>query len=397
LKIAVVIRSAPESYPPTLNAISRWCADPAVSAVFVFAPNIEFTPWVYPQKTRRIVCNQALIPVDVAMRLSGWAKLCRFLGYARRLLALLKTEQPDVVMLIDEGPVLAYSWIRWLLPRQYQPVLWYHNHDVVEKPAAGLRGLLNLTARGVRAQYWLFPTLAAFTLPANERRRFFPMLLLRGLYAEIPNCPDVDFYSQFFQPTCIPGPDTGSDFRLIFQGAIGPGHGLEALLDLAHSGQFERRLVLVVKGWAQPEYAAALKQKVADLGLTAQFEWHGFGAYSDVPRLAAGCHAGIAIHSGNDAMNTSLGRASNKIYEYAALGLPVLLFDSAHFRTHLKSNSWALFTDVTQASLLNCLRQILRDYSALKSAARADFLRTNNFGYFFDPVWQKIKQNQGLS
>ena len=386
MKIAVVNRTMPEGYPPTLNAISRWCNDASVTKVLVLAPNLTFSSWSYPSKVRRIVCNAPHMHIDAMMRLSAFAKLRRFLSFAGMLLRVLKAERPEVVMLIDEGPVLAYRWIRWLLPKAYQPILWYHNHDVVENP-----GRFNLTGQGVYAQSWLFPKLAAFTLPANERQRFFPMSHFRGIYAEIPNCPEREFYTRFFRAETQPGERVGDDFRLVFQGAIGSGHGLEALLELAHSGRFERRLVLVLKGWAQPEYEAQIKQKVADLGLQNQFEWHGFGPYSEVPKLASGCHAGIAIHSGTDAMNTSLGRASNKIYEYAALGLPVLLFDSPHFREHLGAQKWALFTDISQDSLLACLRQILANYGELKSAAREDFLHTYNFGHFFDPFWQKLK------
>lgn len=362
-----------------------------MAQVLVLAPNILFSHWLYPPKVRRLVCNAKLLSIDAVMRLSAYAKLRRFLSFARLLLRILKSEQPEVVMLVDEGPVLAYRWIRWLLPKNYQPVLWYHNHDVVEHP-----GRFNLTGQGVRAQSWLFPKLDAFTLPANERKRFFPMHTLRGLYAEIPNCPEREFYSRFFRADLLPGMNKEDDFRLVFQGAIGPGHGLEALLELAHSGRFERRLVLVLKGWAQPQYEALIKQRVAELNLNDQFEWHGFGPYSDVPKLASGCHVGIAIHSGSDAMNTSLGRASNKIYEYAALGLPVLLFDSPHFRDHLGAQKWAAFTDISQDSLLACLRQILANYEALKSSARADFLQTYNFGHFFDPFWTLLKSQKNL-
>ena len=384
LKIAVVNRTAPENYPPTLNAISRWCSDDSVTAVLVLAPNIEFSGWQYSGKVRRIVCNARRLSVDAVMRLSALAKLLRFLHFARMLLRVLRTERPEVVMLIDEGPVLAYRLIRRLLPNTYQPVLWYHNHDVVENPK-----WFNLTGQGVRAQFWLFPKLAAFTLPANERQRFFPMHSLRGIYAEIPNCPEREFYSRFFQPESEQ--NGNADFRLVFQGAIGPGHGLEALLELAHSRRFARRLVLVLLGWAQPEYETLIKQKVIALGLEAQFEWHGLKAYGEVPKITASCHVGVGIYSGTGVMNATVGRASNKIYEYAALGLPVLLFDSPHFRQHLGAQKWAVFTDISQDSLLSCLQKISANYGELKSAARNDFLDTYNFGHFFDPVWEKLK------
>ena len=386
LKIAVVNRTAPESYPPTLNAISRWCSDESVELVLVLAPNIEFSDWKYPAKARRIVCEAPLLGIDAVMRLPAFAKLLRFLAFARLLLRVLKTERPEVVMLVDEGPVLAYRLIFWLLSKSYQPKIWYHNHDVVENP-----GRFNLTGLGVRAQSWLFPKLTAFTLPANERQRFFPMTSLRGIYAEIPNCPEREFYSLFFQAELQPGAQVGDDFRVVYQGAIGPGHGLEELLELAHSQRFERRLVLVLLGWAQPEYEAKIKQKVAALGLNAQFEWHGLQPYGEVPKITASCHVGIGIYSGSGVMNATVGRASNKIYEYAALGLPVLLFDSPHFREHLGAQKWALFTDISQDSLLACLHQILANYRELKNAAREDFLNTYNFGHFFDPVWEKVK------
>jgi len=85
-------------------------------------------------------------------------------------------------------------------------------------------------------------------------------------------------------------------------------------------------------------------------------------------------------------MNKTLGTSSNKIYEYAASGLPVLLFDNAHFRNHLGQYKWAFFTDCTYESLIVNLEEIILNYPTLSNQARLDFEDKLNFENFIHPV-----------
>jgi hypothetical protein len=89
-------------------------------------------------------------------------------------------------------------------------------------------------------------------------------------------------------------------------------------------------------------------------------------------------------------MNTTVGTASNKIYEYAALGLPVVLYDTPHFRHHLGERRWAFFTTLSETSLLHTLQVVTECYDDAARAATEDFHRELNFERVFTPALRTV-------
>lgn len=78
-------------------------------------------------------------------------------------------------------------------------------------------------------------------------------------------------------------------------------------------------------------------------------------------------------------MNRTVGSASNKIYEYAALGLPVLLLDNSYWRERMGAYSWCFFTDLSRDSLVNQLNQMRLGFLEYSAQARSAFADTMNF------------------
>jgi hypothetical protein len=85
-------------------------------------------------------------------------------------------------------------------------------------------------------------------------------------------------------------------------------------------------------------------------------------------------------------MNSSLGTSSNKIYEYIALGLPVLLFDNKHFSDILGDYEWASFTNLKRESLIKCIVEIENKYAYLSKAALDTFNSKLNFELYFKKI-----------
>jgi glycosyltransferase involved in cell wall biosynthesis len=203
----------------------------------------------------------------------------------------------------------------------------------------------------------------------------------RGQYLLLPNFPAVALYSRFFDTKKV-----NDAWRLIYQGQIAEGHGVEEIVRMMPYEVNGKPVHLVLKGWLNPDFEKKLKPLIAEKGLQNSVEFVGYTAYQELPKLTASCHVGIAIHTKNDIMNKTLGTASNKIYEYAASGLPVLYFDNEHFREHLGQYGWAFPTDVTEGSLKDCLQNIADDFEALSLATRQDFLAALNFEVHFQKV-----------
>jgi hypothetical protein len=112
-----------------------------------------------------------------------------------------------------------------------------------------------------------------------------------------------------------------------------------------------------------------------------------------LPGITNTCQIGLAIYTRTDITNSTLGTASNKIFEYAALGLPVLYYDNEHFRKHLGNYSWAVPTKTSGEALKKSLEYIAGNYEELSRQARQDFLSTLNFEYRFEPVRQFIEKH----
>lgn len=76
---------------------------------------------------------------------------------------------------------------------------------------------------------------------------------------------------------------------------------------------------------------------------------------------------------GTDKVRRTLGTASNKIYEYAASGLPVILYDNEQFRKYLTQYPWAFFIDGSPAMFIDCIHTIINNYKELSSLSRSSF------------------------
>ena len=89
-------------------------------------------------------------------------------------------------------------------------------------------------------------------------------------------------------------------------------------------------------------------------------------------------------------MNQTLATASNKIYEYAAVGLPVILFDTPYFREHFRHREWTFFTSLSGDSLRRTIETILSRYDAAMTAAMRDFQREFNYERVFTPALRRV-------
>lgn len=91
-----------------------------------------------------------------------------------------------------------------------------------------------------------------------------------------------------------------------------------------------------------------------------------------------------------------MGTASNKIYEYAACGLPVIVSDQPNYREHLANESWVRFADPDNPkSIASAVEDIMSDfnkYQAMCLAARQAFEEKYNYESAFYPLFKTIQE-----
>jgi glycosyltransferase involved in cell wall biosynthesis len=372
--LLVSIYSHPDYYPPTLSAVENLSS--LYDNIYILHRNIHGLNWKYPENVQLIGPRKqySLQEVENAGLIK---KVFWYLAFSSRLFLALIKFKPETFLISDYLCILAY---RLIFPFSKKPhITWYHNHDVAEEQYLKKYSVSWLSWK---SEKWLFPKLQIFSLPALERKVCFPLNLFQGVFFFLPNFPSRLIYKSTLNENKYRDPV----YRILFQGSIGPLHGLEELIPLLKEKIQGKELNLIIKGFISAEYLTELKVIAGSHGISEKLIYIGPTDYSQVIENGRTCHIGIAIHKKEDIMNKTLGTASNKIYEYAALGLPVILYDNAHFREILGQYKWAFFTNTESDSLRQCLNDIIAAYPSLSKQAASDFNNQLSFEHYFEPV-----------
>ncbi len=212
---------------------------------------------------------------------------------------------------------------------------------------------------------------------------------LKGKYFFIPNFPAKAFYGKFKKDTA-----QTTEIRLLYQGNLNRGHGIEETINFINVSDLNITLTLI--GMIRDAYKIEIQKLVEIFNLKNKVEILHAVDYSKLPPITSLYHIGLAILriTPVNLNYITAGTASNKIYEYAALGLPVIYYDDEHYRFHLSKYKWAVSCDLTIKSFDKKIRYIIDNYSELSSLAVNDFKSGLNFEKVFEPVISYINKNQ---
>ncbi len=372
-KIVVALYSHIEFYPPSINAVQS--LSKSFDKIVVVCNNVLKNEFPYHSNIE-ILSLGSFMPIRQFERKPLFKKIVTFFQYVLLLKKQLKGAK--IFIAYDGIPLLAFRIACLLAPFTKKPILWYHNHDVYEP---GLNKKYSIGWFAEKNESSIFSQLDIFSLPSNDRKVFFPMDNLKGKYFYLPNYPSKELYKQFQQKNRT----ITDSFSILFQGSIGEGHGIEIIIEILQKLNESIKCSLVLKGFISETYKSTLTELANKNNSLQYIIFKGVTPYLEVPLLTASCHIGIAIHSKTDRMNKTLGTASNKIYEYAACGLPVLYFDNEHYNKHLAMYDWAFGVDLSQESIQRAINKIVADYTNLSSQAMNEF----NNGLYFESNFQK--------
>jgi len=233
----------------------------------------------------------------------------------------------------------------------------------------------------LKAEKRIFRAIDFFSLPANERQVYFPLNDFSGQYFFLPNYPSLAFFKQFKAKR--PLEDT---LKLVYQGVICAEHGLEEIISLLPFTIQGKRLSLTIIGQINDKYRLFLTDLSIRYKVEDRLHFKNRVAYQELPLHTTQHHIGIAVKKPSSINFETAGTASNKIYEYAALGLPIIYHGSPHYIKHLDPYDWAFATDLSSESLLVILEDISANYQELSRMARHDFETTLNFESFFEKI-----------
>jgi len=368
-RIVVSIYIHPDFYPPTINAINN-LAEHCNELIVVTRNNCK-EDYFIGDNIKFIKIGAFIRPYDFEKK-NVLVKINTFIKFSFQVLK--NSYNADWLVSYDAIPLLSFYLIHWFLPKKIST--WYHNHDV---PEIKSNSKFSIGWFAAKFEHKALSKMNYFTLPSNDRLAYYPKLNTLTKYSLIPNYPSLKIYNSYnFKEI-----NKTQKVKILYQGSIGKGHSLEEIVTILSKSNLSYDFNLVLKGAVREQYKNELEKIAINSNVKEKVEWLGLGLYKDLQAITKSAHIGIAIYMGNDIMNKTLGTASNKIYEYAACGLPILVYDNEQFRKYLGKYEWAIFTDGTVENLKSSLIYIIENYEKLSKNARLSFETTFNYEKYF--------------
>ncbi|MDR3680586.1 MAG: hypothetical protein P4L41_11530 [Flavipsychrobacter sp.] len=369
--LVCAIYNHPEAYPPTLNAIEQ-LSNIYDNIYVLYRPNLN-NLWQYPSNVKLISSGKQIISVKAQACQSIFKKFYQFLNFTFILLKLHIKYKPKTILLYDGIPLLSHFIVSklWRKPQ----IAWYHNHDVMGKDQRKY-------SVGWFATHFEGSALAKldiFSLPSEERKVYFDLSHFTGKYFYIPNYPSLAFYDKFHKNVVNDG-----RLKLIYQGSISKGHGIEEIISFIATHEGETYLTLI--GNVNDEYKEELIALIKQLNIDVKVKIQPPVNYALLPAITINHDIGLAIHTPHNLIYATGGTASNKIYEYAAVGLPVLYFGNEHYNQALSKYKWTFATDLSMSSIQNQIDYIRLNLDQLSVSALSDFNKDLNFESVFSQV-----------
>jgi hypothetical protein len=383
MTILVSIYSHHEYYPPTIHAVLNLAT--VCNKVVLLTRNQGDNNFIFPSNVE-IVLSGERVGLDESFSKPFFWKLGSFVRFVKDTRRLIKKHKPDWVLNYDNVPLLATEVARWGIRFKFK--WWYHNHDVAE---ISTQKKFSIGWWACKKEHALFKKLDMFSLPAEERLKYFPQLPPGCRYFFTPNYPSQLFYKAI---TTNGARKPAAEIKLIYQGSLSKGHGFEQIIPLLNNDITGRALKLTLIGRIAPSYKEELEAIAIQHGTFERLSIEPPVNYMALASVTREHHIGIAIHTPFNLIYQTGGTASNKIYEYVAAGLPVLLFDSEHYRHHLSKYTWAFFTDCSTHSLTAQLQNIVADLDNYSKSATRDFQQKLNFENGFASVINYLKEHK---
>jgi glycosyltransferase involved in cell wall biosynthesis len=379
--IGILIYANPDYYPPTINAVHLLSEH---FDVILIARNQEPAYWQYPTNVKVHRLGQYASQWEGAQASTG-AKLWEYVNFVTQARYLLRN-----VSLIYAYDAFAYTAA--YLCSLWQPKaipLIYHNHDLTgEFPLSSLSGWVQ---RGERR--WVHKAnLVVF--PSQERACLFQKLIkLNSQPMIIPNFPRKSFFRMYDEWKNL----VLTRFQkrqILLQGSISVKASMLELIDSL--SLLDKCVELKLVGWIREEEQKLMRDFIVQKNAGERVRYFKLVPYNELPSHTWMASLGVCLYKKMDVNHQTMGTASNKIYEYAACGLPVIVSDQPNYREHLASESWVRFADPDDPqSIASAVQDILRDfgqYQAMCLAARKAFEEKYNYESAFFPLLSKIKE-----
>jgi glycosyltransferase involved in cell wall biosynthesis len=380
--IAMLIYANPDHYPPTVNAVHLLSKhfDIVLIGRQQDPPDRE-----YPSNVKVYRLGQ-YTTVREREQISAKAKLWEYINFVVEAHKLLK--DVSLIYAYDSFAYTAAYFCQLFLPR-IVPIV-YQNHEISEQ----LASLSSLTGWIQRAEQTWIHKAAATIFPDKDRATFFQKKTnLKEQPIIVPNFPLKSFFN-FPQDCDLLIKKRWESITLFYRGSISDASAMREIVTSA--SLLNRKLNVKFVGFLNTANHEKLTSWVDHLNMSTHFSYLGILPYKYLQAPTLSATVGFALYKNTSFDRIACVTACNKIYEYAACGLPVIVSNFPNYQEYLAGETWVRFADPDDPhSLASAVQDILSnfgEYQAMCLAARQAFEEKYNYESAFSPLLAKIQE-----
>lgn len=376
LRILYIQYTNPALYPP-LEHSSRILADGGSQVLFLGTRVFGASALEFPDRQRIEVRTMAFCP-------GGWRQKLHYLRFAIWTLYWSLRWRPDWIYasdLLSCPAALVLSFLPGVS-------VIYHEHDTPS--SSGSRFFLQI-AKAARRK--LAHRAELCVLPNQERVGRFAAETSNGSNVScVWNCPsleDAGFKRE---------PKNSGILAVYYHGNLGPEVLPPTIIPaIAEMNGAVRLIVAGYETIGQEGYLNSLKASAALLGVEQSFEFLGAVPRHQLAQIARQCDVGLGLIS-QRSLNLNIRHlvgASNKMFDYLACGLALLVSDRSDFGESFIESGYGLSCEPNNPeSIASALRWFLNhplEMRAMGERGRERILADWNYEATFAPVLEVIK------
>jgi len=373
LKIDIVILSDPDFYPPTINA---------ANILAERGHDINLIG-IHYEKAQRQKLNPSIKRINYGSHKTGLQNVWQYFSFFWRLKKQIKSRKPDWVIAYDSmavGPTAfaAGKKTKWI----------FHNHDLFTNPRGWYKLISWLEKR------WSYKaTLVSF--PQEDRAKFFMKKAnLKTFPSIVYNGPRKEWAGVTQPPhAALQTWIREGKFIVLYQGQFSKYFNLDILI---RSFQFlpEHVMLCIVGRPLEAGIVGEYESIIGEIKLGHRIQILKSVTYDQVPSITRHCNLGIAklgMDKNIPFNDYYLTGASNKVSEYLAVGLPVLMADTEVNREFYSTYGFAIFADGTSArKIAEAIEPLTAPGSAVYTQLRQQAAKAGKEIFNFDTQFEKI-------
>lgn len=379
--IGVLIYTNPDYYPATANAVELLSEH---FNIILIGRNLEPPHWEYPSNVKVHRLGLYASGKERA-QVSAKAKFLEYINFVSQARYLLK--DVSLIYAYDAFGYTAAYLCKLMLFRSVP--LIYQNHETGDR----LSPLSSLSGWVQRLEHTWVHKADIVVFPDRGRAAFFQKVTnLNKEPLIIPNFPLKSIFN-FSEDWFSLIRSRWQSLTLFYRGTISD---TSAMKEMISAASLVDNTCIKFVGFLDDDSSKDLDDWVNTVKVEHRFSYLGKLPYEDLQSHTLSATVGFALYKSIDLNRTACVTACQKIYEYAACGLPTIVSDLPNYRDYLSGESWVRFANPDNPhSIASAVRDILKDfenYQAMCLAARRAFEEKFNYESAFYPLLSKIKE-----